>query len=112
MTFLSPEHIESLDVYKLKVLSFFQHDCFGRKDGNIIYAMIEINPHQEKDDYLDSDLKIITFQLYSSLFSDNITAHTVSSIPRSAVATVGILHPSQKRYLCRVVAVLMSEVSF
>ena len=53
MTFLSPEHIESLDVYKLKVLSFFQHDCFGRKDGNIIYAMIEINPHQEKDEYLD-----------------------------------------------------------
>ena len=53
MTLLSPERIEYLHVYKLTVLCFFQHGCFGRKYGNMIYLMIESKLHQEKDGYLD-----------------------------------------------------------
>ena len=45
-----------------------------------------------------------------SLSSANITAHTVSSVARSAATMVKIFFPSQKWDLCVVVAVLVSKV--
>ena len=46
------------------------------------------------------------------LYSKNITAHTVSSVARSATTMVEIFHLSQKQGLREVVARLVSKVNF